>query len=367
MKNLKNTFVKILLPALSIFFITVTISCNKDDDAPAPAITPLPASDVFALGTTIPAEEAFFYKNEVKTILQVGANEFAQPLSMYVDGDDVYIAGSVFVIPPVGNNFTQLCYWKNGLKVNLTHTIPPAGLNHAQTFAITISNGVVYVLGFTNNTNSEVRSLKIWKDGVQSDFYTIPINELYAKAMFVKNNNIYVVGAISNGTIFQATYWVNGAATRISAVHSEATDITVDQNGVHLTFNENVASGPYRGSPDVVKYWKEGVISTVSIQRADSEKILVKGTDVYIAGNERADGSTSVFAACYWKNGVKTIFPGVTTLTCTNIKMGSNGDLFVASKLIYDGPAPLTYWQNNIKKTIGNSNESFIAFDINKK
>ena len=206
MKNLKNTIVKILLATLSIFFITVTISCNKDDNAPAPATTPLPASDVFALGTSIPAEEAFYYKNEVKNILQVAENEFADPFSMYVDGDDVYVAGRVLVLPTIGNNFTQLCYWKNGIKVNLTHTIPPAGLNYAQTFAITISNGVVYVLGFTNNTNSEVRSLKIWKNGVQSDFYTVPINEFYAKAMFVKNNNIYVVGSISNGTIFQATY-----------------------------------------------------------------------------------------------------------------------------------------------------------------
>ena len=185
--------------------------------------------------------------------------------------------------------------------------------------------------------------------------------------MFVKNNNIHVVGAISNGTIFQATYWINGAATRISALDSEAGDITVNENGVHLIFNENEISGPYGGFPLVLKYWNEGVIRTISNQRADQGNILVKGTDVYISGSERTDGSSSIFAACYWKNGVKTVFPGVTTNTCANIKMGSNGDLFVASKLVYSGVAPLTYWQNNIKKTIGRSNESFIAFDINKK
>lgn len=355
MKTLKNTF--------AILFISLlTFSCSNDDNEPTP--TPIPSSDVFAAGSdnSTPSQE-FFYKNNTKTNLAVASNESANISAMFVDGNDVYITGSVYVYPETGNSYSQACYWKNNVKINLPHYIPASGSNYADTFAITVVNGDIYILGVEQDSFGVSNNLSVWINGVRNSIAsTVPTSSIFARSICVYNNDIYVSGAINDGTTSRATFWKNGIATTVSSASSACSDIKVDQTGIHVLYAEYVGGGVASS----LKYWKDGVNTTVSTQIPEAGKIAVKGANVYITGAERETGS-AIFKACYWKNGVKKLLDGGNGLVADDIKMGANGDLFVSSRTAFGGYTFLTYWQNDVKKTLGTSNDNFRDFDINNK
>jgi hypothetical protein len=357
---------KTLLKTLIILVISsLTISCSKDDDNPTPAPTPIAISDVFVAGyeNTSPYP-GFFYKNNTKTMLPIVANESSQIEDLLVDGNDVYISGNVNVYPATGNSYTQACYWKNNVKVNLPHFVPATGGNWASGFAITIVNGDIYILGIAQESFGVSSSISVWKNGSQNYYASVPFgssSSIFARSICVYNNDIYVAGAISDGTTNRATYWKNGVATTISSALSACSDIKVDQNGIHIAYAEYTGGG----ISTAVKYWKDGVNTTISTQQPQIGKMLVNGTDVYITGAERETGS-SIFKACYWKNGTKTELTSGNTLSGSSIKMGANGDLFIKA-INADGNYSREYWQNNIKKTLGTNNDNFRLFDINNK
>ena len=358
---MKNSILNI---ATILVFVVAIMSCSKDSDSPAPvpAPTPQPISDVFGAGSDNSAtSQQFFYKNTTRTNLLELANESNQIQAMYVDGNDVYITGGVSVSPATGNTFSQACYWKNNVRVNLPHFIPATGGNYATTFAITIVNGDIYALGVNGSSFSDRQQLIVWKNGVLNYFASVATGSIYGGSIAVYGNDIYVAGAIEDGTFNKAAYWKNGVITTLSTTLSSSSDIKVDQTGVHVLYGEYTGGGV----ATAVKYWKDGVNTTISTQQPEVGKMLIKGSDAYVTGAERETGSF-IPKACYWKNGVKTELNGGITLIGQDIKIGTNGDVFVSSRLSNGGYAPLTYWQNNVKKTIGTSSDNFSCFDINK-
>jgi len=337
-----------------------TISCSKDDDAAIPS-EPIPVSDIFAVGqnNASPSQE-FFYKNNVKTMLSVASNESAAPRAMFVDGDDVYIAGHVYVYPEGGDSYFQPCYWKNNVKVDLPFNTAIFGYADAE--AITVVDGDVYVTGVLSESFGG-GGIVLWKNGVLN--YITGYSDTFTYRPYdicVYNNDIYISGLAHNGTSIFAKYWKNGIETSLSSNPSVSPSIVANQTGVHVLFAE------YSGCCAItaLKYSKDGVVKTISTQQPEFGKMTVKGNDVYITGSERETGST-VNKACYWKNGVKTELPGGNTLVATDVKVGANGDVFVASRLSGGGYSVLTYWKNNVPATLGSSSDNFSAFDINNK
>ena len=230
-------------------------------------------------------------------------------------------------------------------------------------YEVRVVNGDAYVIGSDQDSS---QNLLLWKNGVRSVYASVPTgSSISGKSLCVFGNDVYVAGLINvgnNGSNIRATYWKNGLATTVGASKSFCNDIKVDQTGVHIVYAD------YTGEEDVtaVKYWKDGVTTTISALRPAVGKMLVKGTDVYLTGAERELGS-SIFKACYWKNGTKTQLIDGNALIANNIKIGVNGDVFVSSRLATNGFSALTYWQNNVKKTIGSSNDRLNYFDINNK
>jgi hypothetical protein len=360
MKTKIKKFSKVMLVAITTLLISVISSCSKDNDSPSsePTPNPIPVSDFFIGGytSTSPSVE-FYYKNNVKTSLAVATNELASVRDIYVDGNDVYIAGHVYVYPATGNSYTQPCYWKNGVKINL----PYIGVTteYADTEKVTVANGNVYVVGVVAENFSAKRQIVVWRNGVISYITTYSeTNSYLPSSICIYNDDIYIGGTEYNGTNINAKFWKNGAPTSLTTTNSSyCSNISVNETGVHATFSDFISGG----ITTTLKYWKNGVTTTISSQSPYGYgKMYLKGSDVYISGSEVATGSTTT-KACYWKNGVKTDLSNGNTLIANSIKVGANGDVFVFSE------SGRTVWRNNVSTIIGESTEFLTTFDINNK
>ena len=367
--TIKN-FSKVLLVAITIFSMTIILSCSKDSDEPTPPPTViLPTSDVFAVGTDNGSpEQIFYYKNNIKTTLAKPPELSAQPQGIYTSGEDVYVYGNVYGIPSgstITGSYWQACYWKNNVKVNLPYFIENGVF--AQVVDMVVVNGDVYALGVFANNVSANRRIVVWKNGVLNNITLFSAtNSYFPVAICVYNDDIYVSGSGSTGAVGEgigrAKFWKNGLETTLSTVTpSVCQDIYVDQSGVHVMYGEY--NSP---STAAIKYWKDGVTTTIASQNVGfGGKMLVKGTDVYITGGQTEAGSL-IGKACYWKNTVKTELAGGSGLTAIDIKIGTNGDVFILART-EGGNSTREYWKNNVKATLGASNERFIGLDINNK
>jgi hypothetical protein len=362
MKTKVKNLAKLVLTTFTALSISIITSCSKDDDSSGNQS--IPVSDIFAVGTdnSSPSQE-FYYKNNVKTFLSVAANESAQPSAMFVDGNDVYITGSVYVYPTTGNSYYQACYWKNNVKINLPHYIDPSGDNYAHSNEITVVNGDVYIVGVLAENFSANRQIVYWKNGVLGYItgFSATVSNT-PSSICVYNNDIYVGGGSYDGTIYNAKIWKNGIVTNLSTNSSICQTVFADQTGVHALFGEYAGGGV----TTAMKYWKDGVTTTISTQQPQIGKMTIKGTDVYITGAQSETGGF-IYKACYWKNGVKTELSNGNSLIADELKIGANGDVFISSRLPSGGYSTLTYWKNNIKATLGNSIDNFADFDINNK
>jgi hypothetical protein len=153
-------------------------------------------SDVYVTGyvLTIPSaanptgisNNAVIWKNGVPSILSTGNTSLAYAWSVFVNGTDVYVAGSM----SIANDYNKAVYWKNGVVTSLS-------TYNGNAFSIFVFNSDIYVSGteqigpggIGGSSNSVT---KYWKNGVSntvsqfSGFYG-------ANSIFVKNNDIYMV------------------------------------------------------------------------------------------------------------------------------------------------------------------------------
>jgi hypothetical protein len=98
--------------------------------------------------------------------------------SIYVDGQDVYIAGSYNMLDK-----EYSCYWKNGEITTLSDDqLDPVS---SVANAITVKNGNVYVAG--NYYNSDYKSFACyWKNGVKTDLTFGETDRAYAYSIFIQ-------------------------------------------------------------------------------------------------------------------------------------------------------------------------------------
>lgn len=101
---------------------------------------------------------ACYWKNKQRNDLSDGIDNSVVN-SIFIDGSDVYAAGYYEGI--VNGYYGRIgCFWKNGLKYNLT-----SGRSEAN--SIYVSNGNFYITGSYMNNNNDVASY--WKNGIKYD------------------------------------------------------------------------------------------------------------------------------------------------------------------------------------------------------
>jgi len=129
--------------------------------------------NVYISGYSTSPQRAFYYKNNTKYNLETSIDSFARDI--VVVGDDVYVAGYYTI---GSDNFA--CYWRNGVRVDMTHPIVEGNDTFAR--AIAIKDGDIYMAGNFSNDMIPINTACFWKNGT---LYSLNEDNTYATSLFV--------------------------------------------------------------------------------------------------------------------------------------------------------------------------------------
>lgn len=273
---------------------------------------------VYITGTS--AGRCIYWKDGVPTAFtNTGTFNFSQPNSIFVDNNDIYVAG---VERNLGSGIYEGKVWKNGVGSTITN-----GSSNSNAIAIAIVNNDMFVLGTEGNRG------KIWKNGISSTLQTLSnpaegaLRESFPTSIFIQSNDVYVGGyeSFQPNSDLRGLIWKNGSPTRLlgrcfgvgggcTYDYTKINDIFIVDADVYA-----IGSSVSGGSPSIENLmWKNGIPTTINIS---PNSIFINGNDIYIAGRV---GNM----ACIWKNGI------VTQLT-NGVKQGFATSVFVKDNDVY--------------------------------
>ena len=250
----------------------------------------------------IPSESKFYavvWKNGVAQYLTDGT-EYAHALSVFVYGDDVYVAG-------YEGDFAML--WKNGVAHKLTD-----GTVEARANSVFVSGTDVFIAGYEGKYDDTEQIAKLWKNGVAQNL-TVGAVIAQAISVFVSGKDVYVA-LNERGPNDGAKIWKNGELQNLGDAWINS--IFVADNDVYVTgsrANRFEFEGLHYSVP-FAQLWKNGVaqnlfeerdvvlaskedLSNVDISWTNS--VFINGNDLYVLGGVGKFGH--IGAVMLWKNG----------------------------------------------------------------
>lgn len=260
-----------------------------------------------------------------KVLFLDNSGEESTATSVYVSGEDTYVAGSI-------DGFAAL--WKNGIATTLTD-----GTQTGIAKSVYVSGNDVYVVGEEHkrgSDNIQYMTLTIWKNGIPT-VLSKDIRSGRANAIIVSDDKVYVVGSVDNGTQTVAMLWINGEKFQLSDDKDlrpgEANGIIVSGTDVYIVGardgkpvlwrnNKNnmtilddsgsatslvISDGKFYITGEGAVLWTKPVVSGTVTSQSFPEtsfilSIAASGSDIYMAGYKTGEK----YIAQMWKNGVLT-------------------------------------------------------------
>lgn len=200
---------------------------------------------------------ALYWKNSSDiTMLGTNTNNGAAYVNGFAaSGSDLYAVGNIGNVGKV---------WKNGAEISLPNS---AG---SVLKAITVSGNDVYIIG-----NVSVTTIRYWKNNIHTDI-TVPAGrEIYASGIAVENNDIYISGWESTGTVLIAKYWKNGNEVVLGdgIKNSYTGGIAVKNGKVYVAGNQVAANTSF---PYYATLWEDGVAKAIGARNSQATAIVVK-------------------------------------------------------------------------------------------
>lgn len=361
MKTFKKAFSKktIHMIVLTTAIVFLSVSCDKNEPKPEPVTEPviyvagyekigmnsfpvfwkdgektqLPCNsvcsktssifvsgeDIYIVGNELENSNYIgkIWKNGVATILSNGGNtnNSYSPFSIYVDGSDVYVAG-------VESGEKQIAIlWKNG---EIFQTYP--SLLSSEANSVFVSNGVVYAVGYKQNSLKKTASL--WKDGEVTSLSNLN-NHANAKSLFVTGNIVYVAGYQfdSNGKSI-AYVWMVDANSVVTPISLSNGDYDAQASSIFVSGADVYVAGyEFDGGKNIARLWKNNVLVELPLNESISdysiaESVYVLNNDVFVVGYGY-NYSSNQHVAIMWKNGV-----------ITNLSTANNTETFASSVFV---------------------------------
>ena len=319
------------------------------------ACTSSSQDDIYVAGYEFTAIGGFsvakVWKNGIGISLTGGTSD-AIARSVYVSGNDVYVAGDEK--NGAGNSVAKL--WKNGIAENLTD-----GSRTASAFSVFVSGLNVYVAGMEKNT-AGVYVAKVWKNGIP-EVWSDGIQSATLTSLCVSGNDIYAVGwGGLNSPV--AKIWKNGVATILSN-NSQS----LIANSVSVSGADVYVAGGNANSDGRAMLWKNGVLTylTDGTRKASAYSVYASpANDVYVAGYEKDAAGKSI--AKIWKNGIEIPLPD----TSPNFVGATAFSVHVAGNVIYaTGPGYATYslssakiWRNGLMTNLTDGTKEVVPKSI---
>jgi len=187
-------------------------------------------------------QQAVYWKNGTLVNLAPEGATLSVATGIYVQGSDVYVAGSVGF-----GSVTKPALWKNGV---LTYMDADAD-KYTIALGVAVVGSDVYVCGSQSNTDAgHMQTSVYWKNGVKQ---TISANA-GASAVIAKGTDVYIIDNAAAGL----SYWKNGTVTNVTY---NGAPINKEANGIGVAGNDVYLAGQLNGQ---AAYWKNGKATTVS-------------------------------------------------------------------------------------------------------
>ncbi|MDR0969140.1 MAG: T9SS type A sorting domain-containing protein [Lentimicrobiaceae bacterium] len=201
-----------------------------------PTSIAISGNDIYV--TTYELTETFsyigrFWKNGLE---QSNYEDAAELQSVFVDGDDVYVAGRT-------NSLATI--WRNGTPIYTYDSDYDASF-----ISVVVADGDVYYMGgdyggygknaLKDNTikrepiskNTNDYGVNVWKN--DEILYTLD-TEVYGGDLYFSNGVLYAVGQTPDANaVYQAKIWVDGVGTVLENVWSAASSVFVDGTDVYV-------------------------------------------------------------------------------------------------------------------------------------
>jgi hypothetical protein len=178
------------------------------------------------------------WKNGVAQPFEVDTTKSSYACSVFVEGNDVYVAGALRTV------------WKNGEEL---FTLDEPDLTTVFS-DICVVDGDIYVAGYVQTYPTRAT---VWKNGVPQYLTEYSLALPYANAIDIKDNDIYVAGrgyfneetgtvavVWKNGellpTYYNAGYVETGKAIDIAVVNNDIYVLTIQNNSAFVWKNEDL-------------------------------------------------------------------------------------------------------------------------------
>lgn len=198
----------------------------------------------------------------------------------------------------------------------------------------------VYVVGYQLDENYTSRAF-ISKN---NDLHLLTSQPSRANAVYVNNNDVYVVGISTDDIVTTAVYWKNDVLNTIET-NAIPHDICVHNNDIYITGIEN-------GNRPV--YWKnsqKNYLPTANYGSGQFSKmrIVFDGNDMYINGDIQQNFGGTEYKAVYWKNGVINYLTNNNlNITTTGIAV-SYGSVYVSGYITDPSSGNIgVYWKDGV-------------------
>lgn len=237
-------------------------------------------------------------------------------------------------------SYLQACYWRDGVRTNLTD-----GSSDAVANAIAVTDDHVFIAGRRDLPGSVLNVPTLWVNGVPEILSPASGPFDAASGVAAYNGEAHVVGRRrdqgSGNEV--AMYWYNSTPQALTdgTADAVATGVDVDASGVYI-------SGETDGK---AVYWHDGTLVelTDGTHSAAAFDIEVENGTVYVCGSEEDDEGNQ--QACIWVNGSQSML---------TLNGGSASALHVVGDNVYvagkqsgtlGGPGISTYWANGSGST----------------
>ena len=299
---------------------------------------------------------------------QEGGNK--NNISGQTGGDYFYNGTDVYFF---GHYEGKACYWKNGIKIDLSAGLPEIDTSYGTTSfadAIAIVNEDIYFAGYYwyYDYEDEVRYTTVcyWKNGTRIDIETREgLGGLNVGQIIVSGNDIFINGS----------YWLSGIDIMINCYWKNNQRIDSSDEDIYSLFGVSGSDVYFSGENNQGIYYIKNNIKHIlpNSLNAQLNNMLISNNDVYIIGSY---DTGSDFRACYWKNGIKIDLLGGTGDSNARDIVIIDNNIFIAGEinsswndLTFTTTSTFCYWINGeVKILLENQiNSSILALSVNKK
>ena len=237
--------------------------------------------DVYVAGyrydSTLRKNVATLWKNGTPQTL---GREEGRALSVFVDGQDVYVAGWEIN----DEDIRVATVWINGEAWDMSD-----GKFHAEANSVTVSGPNVWAAGWENYLDLDLAVA--WKNGMFSDLNRQFENKAEALSVFAYEGNVYIAGYEESGSGDDkkkiATLWKNDAYTRTNLSDgqddAEARSVFVADGIIYAVGTENGIPTLWVDDEEPIK---------IAGLAGDANSVYVKGENIYVAGRNNSGRAT---------------------------------------------------------------------------